>query len=336
MGGLTAVRRRHHGGTDHSSFNSFTSEPDCSSRLTAEAVPANPPSRHHYIPIFYSQWWAVDGVVQRYTNPYKRVISVRRCAPSEVGWERDLYASPDPKARQHLEQRAFGPLDNSAARALVKLNARPVVELTESDTLAWSLFIMSLLNRTPEAMAAGLEAGERIWRRTAPRAREKFLAEGGDGAEEAVAAYVSSLTPDEPTRAFLRILPGVIANPKINTFIANMQWVAIDLPEGCPDLLLSDDPLARTNGIAKPGGHLALPLSPRRLMIAAWDQDTLGHFRQQPAKETAKELNRWVVESARRFVVARDRSQTRFIQNRFGRNPKAAIARAIGHKDPLR
>ena len=98
-------------------------------------------------------------------------------------------------------------------------------------------------------------------------------------------------------------------------------------PEGGVDYLLSDDPLARTNGLKRPDGHLAIPISPRRLAVGVYEQKFLDEFRRLEPRELVRRMNIWTVEGARHFVVSTDRKQTRFIANRFGRNPKPGFAR---------
>lgn len=270
--------------------------------------------------------------MERYTQPHPGVLSVRQAAPSEVGWERDLYASPEPEpsARHHLELRTFSRIDNDAARVLEKMHAPALEMLTTAETSAWALFIMSLLHRTPANLAAAKAAGRRIWERSIASASEQYEELRAPGHPDTFEAWRASMTAEDAERSFLRVLPDVMANTRIGQVIANLIWLRVDLPSDCPDLLLSDDPLARTGSFVSQNAHFAMPLSPRRMLIGTRHQHTLDHFARMPIRSTSIELNKWVVEGARHFVAARDRSQSRFIENRFGLNPKPPVAEGIG------
>lgn len=266
--------------------------------------------------------------MERYTFPRPGKLSIRAAAPSEVGWAEDLYASPetDFDQRHHLEHRTFSRIDNDAARTLEKMNAPVIPELTTAETSAWSLFIMSLLHRTPANLAASKAAGRRIWARAVTRASGRYEEMREPHDPETFDAWKDSLTEEDAERSYLRVLPDVMANFRIGRVITNLIWLRVDLTPDCPDLLLSDDPLARTGSFVSDNAHFAMPLSPRRMLIAARHQRTLDTFASMPIRETSTALNRWVVEGARHFVAARDRSQTRFIANRFGTDPKPPLA----------
>jgi hypothetical protein len=296
--------------------------------------PHNPPWRHHYIPEFYSRWWTgEDGKLERYTQPRPGKMSVRRVFPSEVGWARNLYLSPgeNPGESQTLELNFFSKLDNAAAPVLTALNEAGPPALDRNGLSTWSTFIMSLLRRTPANLAATKETGWRQWAAMVPLIEERFRLETGRNVDpEALRHVVEEMDRGGVDRTVMWALPNLMMSPRIGRFINNLHWTVVDLPPGAPSLLLSDDPLARTNGLARPGGHMAMPISPRRLLLLAWDLTVLDAVRQAGARELARNMNKWVVEGARHFVAAQDRSQTRFIANRFGRDPKFGIGRKGG------
>lgn len=292
----------------------------------------NPPRKHHYIPEFLTRGWAgSDGRVERFTK--HRDIVVRRVPPSRVGWQLDLYAMPggDPDA-QFLEERFFRALDDVAARALRKMRARPKAPLTGEESSAWSVFMLSLLHRTPSYLQAAKDAQERIWQQIMPDFRRDYPSMRGEGDPADFDAYVAQRDAVETERSLLRALPRVIANPRIGDFVADMHWLGIDIPEGQPELLLSDDPLARTNGLKNDRGHLAMPLSPRRLMVATWKRELARRFETMPARELVRNMNAWTVKSARHFVVSTDTRQEPYIRKHFGTDPKPPLNLAVGRE----
>ena len=104
-----------------------------------------------------------------------------------------------------------------------------------------------------------------------------------------------------------------------------MHWRVYTFPSSEREFLLSDNPVVQSDGIEREDGHIAMPLTPRKLLVMTRHvayQDTIAHIR--PA-DLVRQVNTWVVESARHFVVASDLSQKRFIENHFGTAPKAAL-----------
>lgn len=260
--------------------------------------------------------------MERYTSPRPGLISRRRCYPSEVGYQKNLYRSPeaDSANAQLLETDWFQRVDSDAAKALVKLNEENLRAVPPAEGHAWTLFILSLFHRTPAHLDALKQAGKRVLRNTLPNLERRLPDERDD-----VRRYVAEFNDDIAERTVLRNLPHIIANENIWAFLSSLYWMIMDVPEGCPDLLLSDDPLARTNGLKTEEGHIAMPLSPRRMLIGVWQAGFAEHLRRHPPLLLVKGMNESTVEGARHFAVAPDRRQERFIRNRFGKSPRSGL-----------
>jgi Protein of unknown function (DUF4238) len=245
--------------------------------------------------------------------------------PSEVGWLKDLYASPGHSLGENwLETRIFQQIDNNAARALRKLNREKPI-LSSSERTWWTLFLRSLLHRTPENLQATIESGSIIWEETIEELQPIYANLRGHNDPVTFEKYKAKRGPSDVRASVLTILPSLMANPRIGEFFQNLHTQIFTLPDDVCDFLLSDDPLARTNGLMKKDGHFAIPISPRKLFVSAWKREFLQQVSGMAPKELVLGVNSWVVESARHFVVARDTSQDRFIRNRFGRNLKSPI-----------
>lgn len=208
-----------------------------------------------------------------------------------------------------------------------KLNSAQVTPLDAADLSVWSTFLMSLLHRTPENLAAYKETARRIYDETMPEIRADYSILRGPNDPETVEEYEASLTWLDRERAIMRNFTRVILNQKIGNFLNALHWSVMDLPHDCPEFLLSDDPLARSNGIEKADGHMAIPISPRRLAVGVYEPSLLAEFKRLRPKELVTRMNIWTVEGARNFVVATDLTQKRFIENRFGRSPRPGFAR---------
>jgi Protein of unknown function (DUF4238) len=110
--------------------------------------------KHHYIPCFYSQQWAVkDGVLIEYCRRYKGV-EARPTAPEGTGYVRGLYKLPDaPPGQEYIvETGLMSSIDNWAAKALEQMLVDGVApgKLDRQRGLGWCQFLYSLIVRNPE------------------------------------------------------------------------------------------------------------------------------------------------------------------------------------------
>lgn len=289
----------------------------------------NPPRRHHFIPEFYSRQWAgADGLMERFTKPRDIVVD-RRVPPKRVGWQRDLYTIPlsGKDEAQGLEEGFFRVLDDLAAKALAKLLQPQIPQLTDIESSAWATFMRSLMHRSPSDLTATKRAAERIWGRVGPDVHKRYLELRRPADPPTYDEFLAARNPLETERTTLEFLPKLLTGQKIGDFMTKLDWLTFDVPPGEFELLLSDNPLLRTGGLTLPGAHMAMPLSPRRLLVAVPERAVALHIDKQPVGRLVKALNRWTVESARHFVVARDLSQQLFIQRHFGVAPQPPIMR---------
>lgn len=284
----------------------------------------NPAAIHHYIPIFWTRQWADDGdgQVVRFTKPYHKVID-RRVAPERCFSEKNLYALPGGgPAKQILEEHFFKQLDDLASRALRKMNRFPMEKLSPEETLGWSNFIVSLFHRAPEHLEATKAAGSRIWRNPKPSFEKQYQDMRSPTDPTEYSEYIARRSDHAIETDVLRNLPYLIMNKNISEHLVKCHWVKFPVPDNEIELVLSDDPLLRTNGIMVPGGHFAMPLSPRQLLIIAPERSTIKNIDRVPIKHLVKEMNSWSVQSARKIVVASNLDQMKFISKHFGTVPR--------------
>lgn len=303
-----------------------------------ETTVGQAPRQHHYIPRFLlSRWTTGDGRLVRYEmpRPGKLFHSLRH--PSEVGFVRDLYRYPGAVGLQEqwLEHRVFQRIDDAAAKVLARMLGPKPISLTPAEGSAWIRFMLSLMFRTPANLLFAKAAAGRIEDRLMDEIRGHYDELRGPNDPPTYAGFVATQHPHAKERSALEMLPGMMSHGRIGQYMINMRWHVMDLDSSCPTLLLSDDPLARTNGIGVTTGHLAMPISPRRLLVLSNSAETDATLRRIGMRELARGMNRWTVESARRFVVAIDRSQERFIDNRFGRQPKDGIMANLERIDAM-
>ena len=265
-----------------------------------------------------------------------KLVATRRF-PSEVGFVRDLYSYPGAIGHQAqwLEQRVFQRIDDAAAKVLVQMLGSKPINLAPEQGSDWVRFVLSLMFRTPENLTSGKAAIARIEERLMDEIREHYDELRHPADPPTFIEFAAAEHPHHKERQALEMLPDMMNHRGIGQYMINMRWHVMDLDETCPTLLLSDDPLARTNGTAITGGHLAMPLSPRRLLVLSNSAETDATLRNVGVRALAREMNRWTVEGARRFVAATDRSQERFVRNRFGRDPKRGLMSNLDRIDEI-
>ena len=279
------------------------------------------PRKHHYLPEFHSSWWAAsDRRLVRYTKPTENKIDIKRVYPSEVGWQRDLYAFADESGRQTqiLESGFLKRIDDKAARVLRKLNENYDTPLRPDESGPWTVYIQSLLVRSPIAIALFKAKAHTIYDQILPDIRQAYGSLRSPTDPVTLEEYEAIRGPVDITDMAMRLFPKTILNQNIANFIHDMCWAYRTVPAGQHTLLLSDDPVVRTNGLKTVDGHLAVPLSPNRLFLATWKASTMQKFDQIKTRDIVKMVNHSTACGARQFVIADGFSQTSFIERRFG------------------
>lgn len=283
----------------------------------------NPTWKHHYIPIFYSKRWAdpATGLVYRYRK-FGTKVDERRVAPAACGWARNLYALPEETgdAEQWLEQVYLKRLDDAAARVLDRMlgfgATRP--NLGAEDVATWVMFVLSLLNRTPRALQAMKSYGVSVTSEILTEAADRYSELRGRTDPETLDEFLATRLHVTSDRTILLNFPRLLTSERILEVTGKAPWGIFTVPRSQPSLLLSDAPVARTNGFHTENGHIALPLSPRRLMIIVRDSATARLMQGAPIGNLVRAMNRETVTRAREFVVADSPGQARFIRRYFG------------------
>jgi hypothetical protein len=290
---------------------------------------------HHYIPKFWLKRWADDKgrVLRHRKRPHDGQITSKRLSPKSFAFVEDLYKSPypDEEAAHKLERKFFGAIDDTAAVALDELLAAKA-KIPGGPLRDWVHFVMSLMFRTPAAFRELHHSAIRHYEMQIAAGRHEI--EANDKFDQARAAKIIAAYEDAEhlTKRLHAAMPKIVFNEAILDMLESMEWMILTRYDDCPSILLSDEPVMRPIGLREERGHLAMPLTPDKLLIGVGDRRFGQYLRSINRKEIVKELNKWTVQSAREFVVSVDNDQDCFIHKHFGVAPKRPLASAANSR----
>jgi hypothetical protein len=279
------------------------------------------PEKHHYIPVFYLKRWADtggDGRLCIYSRWHARV-EARRKHPSATGYGLDLYAvrGADAATEGHLEGRFFSAADFDASRALDIIESGPDAQLDDRLRSGWSRFVMTLLHRNPEAMAKWSVKAAEIAAEAERRFRENYATLRLPTDPETYEEYQRKPHGHYHAVTAVLLLQALMDHKDLGDLLNRMAWVVAPL-QSSRSLLTSDRPLVMTNGLSLPGAHLAMPIGPRRLFVAANELALAQQIVRQGHDELVSMMNDLVVRQARKFVWGFDNSHLQFVEQRLG------------------
>jgi hypothetical protein len=294
----------------------------------AELKAAVKDDKHHYIPVFYTKKWAgQDGRLCEYSRPYD-VVKPRRKHPDATGFVRGLYTLPDaPPGREHIiETDLMGSVDNWAALAQERMSedGTSIGRLETRVALGWCQFLYSLIVRNPEHLLLIKQKLAEMSPEILENARDDYpRLRGPDDPptfDEFKARYAHTPLAVPPPR----VLVNIIGSKRVAKKLATMKWVTKDILGTKHTLLTSDRPVVMTNGLDRSDAHIVLPISPRKLFIAAKEEQTLRHITSMSAEELLAITNDRVASQAYNYVYGADDTQLRFVANRLGRRERSS------------
>jgi hypothetical protein len=282
------------------------------------------PRNHHFKPVFFlSRWVGRDGRLCEMKLIHGKLVA-KRPYPAGTGYIKDLYRTdgvPD-DISQDLEIKFMSPLDNAAARALSNLASD--MPLSADERTAWAHFLLSMLYRNRECVEL-LKMHMTEIRSEATLALEPDWAAQRSPLDELTLADASAAR--KPAAANIdaaNMLVDIIANSRAVPDIVKMHWMRIDLRKSTIPLLTSDRPLVFV-GLSHPKAHMALPIGPHDLFVAAIDEHLTKALLNVDPTKLAWEMNRDVVSSARQFVWGVDDGQIDFVRTWINSVPDRVI-----------
>ncbi|RYE55229.1 MAG: DUF4238 domain-containing protein [Hyphomicrobiales bacterium] len=296
------------------------------------AAHPNAPSKHHYIPECYLKAWSSDGGrFCEFKRGYANRVRRRWTSPGGTGYALDLYAIPELGENSgDIESLFLRMVDTRAAALLDRLRNDDPRDFDARDRSVWATFLMSLLLRNPESIGAIKAAIVERW--NAPRPELQKLYEDHykkDGDPDSVDEYLARDGSNGAYRLLYDMIPDVMTHKRVGTFIVNMHWRVVTVPMGVREFLTSDRPIITTNGLAIEDGHLAIPISPRKLFIASRAKAIADQIVGMRSKDLVARTNQLIVERAKKFVFATDQQQARFIENRISKEQIPTLGETI-------
>jgi hypothetical protein len=295
--------------------------------LAAPMIGHNRPKRaagqkHHYLPVFYlKQWAGVDGRLCEFSRPYK-VVRPRMTHPDGTGYVRGLYEFGylTPELTNALETRFLLRLDHKASTALAMLIQRKV-DLDDATRSAWSRFLMSLIFRNPETIERLRNQIDEKYPADWERLRHEYHSIRRPGDPETFDEFKTLVKNRGIDRVSLGLLQSVMDSERVGTQLNRMVIGVYEADDVRYPLLTSDRPIVMTNGIGHPHSHLAMPISPRHVFMAANREETLEQILAQDKRgrgSLVEFLNDRMARQARKLVYGTNDGQFAFIAKRLG------------------
>lgn len=189
----------------------------------------------------------------------------------------------------------------------------------------WTRFLLSLLFRCPEDIEFFRTQYYSDWLTSSEHLDRRYLEIRPESAPATLTDYLRQRPISEVESGLFSAYRVLIDNQNLGSFINDMEWRVIDTSNCRFRLLTSDRPVILTNGLKRTDGHLALPIGPSKLFVAAYSTDYLRELHRTPIRMIVTQCNNHSVQSACRYVYASDHSQADFIRSKFGAVPETRM-----------
>jgi len=286
------------------------------------------PLKHHHLPVFYlKRWMGEDRRLCQFSRPHKEIVPHRKY-PAQTGYVKRLYELPGlpPENAQRIEQGFMQSLDSLAARALAMLeNDDPRIKRESEARSAWSRFIMSLLMRTPEDVAALKSGIVEEWAQNIPQLEAKYAAKRGPNDPATLKEYLAQRDPEDIERWAMSLAPSLIDHRKIGGLLNNMRWLVRRITSGTEEFLTSDRPVVMSWTLTEQNAFLFLPIGPKTLFVAVNDVETQRMVETRDPAEQVEAINRFVAGRAVKFVYARDDSALNYVRQHMGTKQRSSL-----------
>ncbi|WP_413709230.1 DUF4238 domain-containing protein [Rhizobium sp. Rhizsp82] len=284
--------------------------------------------KHHYIPQFYLEPW-VDRNRDNKLTEYRRLkyphevfprLEIKRRGKMETGFVENLYRIPGAtkETQQNVERIFMGAVDKHAATARDMMLAGNIP--TEARIRhAWARFLLSLMIRAPEVVHAFKRKVRSDFLTPDPGFQEKYNELKEVGWPPTLEEYMLQRSPKMPERQAVMVITRLIQNENVLRLMMQARWRLLDTSSKQRKLLTSDHPLIMTNGLGRPDGHFALPISPTLIFIGFMNNQIADHIQKMAVGRLIRQINEVVIGQGRRSVYAFDEESTREVKRTMGK-----------------
>jgi Protein of unknown function (DUF4238) len=263
--------------------------------------------KHHYIPVFYlNEWTRPDGRLTEFSRPTGKDVIPRNTSPKGTGYVRGLYRLDHltEDAAEAYERLFFSTVDNTAKDSLDILLGRRLVRFDDRSHSAWSRFVLGLLFRNPERIAATRKYIEDFSLDNYDQDKLAYNAQKGDDDPDYLEYLVRQAT-------YLAVdwTKDMLQSPRLGPHLNNMLWKVRDVSGNGLTLFTSDRPVVMTNGVGYDWSNIVVPLSPTKAFVATNTTEVMNTIMTMPGVQFIIESNRRVLRYAQKYAWAVDNEQ---------------------------
>jgi hypothetical protein len=291
----------------------------------------NDPKRHHFVPRFYlEQWTNHEGKLARYGKLPNGKVTMDWRVPKSVGCEVDLYTFPElGEAAVAIEKGLLQKLDDRAAKVIQRMIDTNGEELSGGDMVWFSHFLLSLLVRNPESVAALKEAALAMWEAPTPQTQADYDNIKGPNDPATLEEWLEADSDIGGHQLGQTLLQSLMMNANVGEHLRRMHWHVCAVPPGSPPLLTSDRPLFSSNGLVKENGQLILPLGPRHFFAAFTHKEYAEQVMLSPADELVDMARKLATVRAQKFVYASTPHEKEFVAKWLAYEQVASIGETL-------
>ena len=198
---------------------------------------------------------------------------------------------------------------------------------------------MSLLHRNPEQIGTSVQIVSQYVTILKPQYERLYHNKKDANHPATFDEFWQAILPEVVGRTWIKLIQTTIDSEAAGQHFNNLIWRVLDF-KSSHTFLTGDRPIIMTNGMIKIDSHLAIPIGPRKLFIAAHTTNWADALMRDKADNVVAFVNDKIARQARRFCIGIDDSHLSFFAKRFGEMlpsspfdtapPPTAKARRVG------
>lgn len=252
-------------------------------------------------------WTSEDSGCLTQHQRYGEKIHTSTKPTSAVGFASGLYAlqSTTDANRDLLETTFFRTMDDEAARSLSAIVESKGVGLTSDQVVPFIYFLLLLRVRHPEAVELLRDGGRVAISEALAERPEEYNQLRHNSDPSTLLEFVEQRIPGQVTDFGLLQLPLIATDDRLIKRIASMKIRVMNCALAATDLITTDRPCHLTGNLLSDGPcFMAIPASPRVLVLLAASKEILDRVSHRPITELVKRANWTAISGAHQYVYA--------------------------------